>query len=314
LKKPTVEELTDFTLDSYVSLLKYLSQIYTIAPFCRISRKFRPYLILRHDVDYSLETALEMARLERSLGIKSTYFVLASGEVYDLFEERNALCLKEISSLGHEIGLHFEPEKYRSYKRSIYETFRIEVQRLETLSGKRVYSIARHNSWDRDPFASVKGYINANHPFWRCDLFVHDSCRAWATVEGLSMLLNNPPPTVQLLVHPDNWRKDEIDREALIEDLFQGLNRKNTALKQRMKKTWLNDPLVLEYESAIKNKKLTSAIDESLFSPSSPEGGLKKKLAYYKKTVTWHLINSELGWMIHQGLDQIRHATKKSGI
>ena len=307
MRKPTVHDLTEFTTEGYINLLQYLRQVYKIAPFCKISQKNTPYLILRHDVDYSLEAALEMARLEQSLGINSTYFVLASCEVYDLFEEKNAYCLKEISKIGHEIGLHFEPRRYRSYDRSVYETFQIEVQRLESLSGKKVFSIARHNEWDRDPFASIKGYINANHPFWRGDLFVHDSCRAWATVEGLFMLLNNPPRTAQLLVHPDNWLKDKIDRETLIERLFEHLKRKNPALKRRMKRIWLNDPLVLGYESSIKNEKLMHDYDEELGFSSISESSQKKKVGYYKRLVEWYLINSELGWLIHQGLDQIRH-------
>ena len=307
LRKPTVQDLTGFTIEGYKILLRYLNQIYKIAPFCRISQKNTPYLILRHDVDYSLEAALEMARLENSLGISATYFVLASCEVYDLFEEKNAYCLKQISGLGHEIGLHFEPRKYRSYNRGVHETFRIEVQRLESLSGQKVRSIARHNPWDRDPFASIRGYINANHPFWRSDLFVHDSCRAWATIENLFTIINNPLGRVQLLVHPDNWQRDEVDRETLIERLFAGLKRKNLSQKQRMKRIWLHDPLVLSYEASIKNEMLMSGYEKESGFYSKTEGSYRKKLKYYRKLVEWHLINSEAGWFIHQGLDQIRN-------
>ena len=306
MRKPTIQDLTEFTIEGYINLLHYLKQIYNIAPFCKVSEKKTPYLILRHDVDYSLEAAFEMARIEKNLGITSTYFVLASCEVYDLHEEKNANWLRKISDLGHEIGLHFEPRKYRSYNRSVKETFRIETNRLETISGKKVVSIARHNEWDRDPFASIKGYINANHPYWRSDLFVHDSCRAWATLEGLFMLINNPPRTVQLLVHPDNWQKVKMDREVLIERLFASLKRKNPALKRRMNRIWLNDPLVLSYESSIKNEQLIREYEKNLGFHSRARSSQTKSLSYYKKLVGWYLINSRFGWRIHQGLDRIR--------
>jgi hypothetical protein len=217
LKAPTFQELEAFTLASYANLLRYLSEIYKIVPFCEIPQRDVPYLILRHDVDVSLTAALKMAHIERDLGIRSTYFVSFSSRFYNVLEGNNVHILKQISRLGYEIGLHYHPSQYRSYGRNMNETLKIQIRLLEHLLGKKVYSIARHGPWDRDPFAASKGYINANHPRLRRDLFIHDSCRAWSPLQGLFTLLNDPPRRVQLLTHPENWQEDKIDREALLE-------------------------------------------------------------------------------------------------
>jgi len=62
----------------YIKFLKILKQKYKIVPFCEVSKEDDSFLILRHDVDASLEAALKMARVEKNLGIRSTYFVLFS--------------------------------------------------------------------------------------------------------------------------------------------------------------------------------------------------------------------------------------------
>jgi hypothetical protein len=61
-------------------------------------------LALRHDVDSSLESALELARLERERGLAATYFVLHTAPYWrkgDLIER-----LRELQDLGHEVGFH----------------------------------------------------------------------------------------------------------------------------------------------------------------------------------------------------------------
>ena len=220
IEAPALDELNDFTLSSYTKLLRHLKNVYSVVRFCDAPQS-GSYLILRHDIDFSLPAALEMAYIEHDLGVKATYFVLFSNNFYDVLGTSSAQVLKEISALGHEIGLHYCPFQYQSYNRNMNETLQTEIQMLEKISGKKVYSIARHGLWDRDPFASIRGYINANHPYWRSDLFVHDSCRAWTPLEGLVKLLGAAPKRAQLLTHPENWQKDKVDRATFLDRLFQ---------------------------------------------------------------------------------------------
>src|SRR5438309_6494253 len=67
----------------------------------------RRYIALRHDIDFAPKYSLEMAQLEHDAGITSTFFVLADGQFYNPLESGVVRQIRQIHSLGHEIGLHF---------------------------------------------------------------------------------------------------------------------------------------------------------------------------------------------------------------
>ena len=297
LNVPTLEELEDFTLKSYVKLLKYLDQIYKIVPFCKLPNNDTPYLILRHDIDISLSAALKMAQIERDLNIKSTYFVLFSSKFYNVLEGDNVDILKQISKLGHEIGVHYYPARYRLYNQNPMKTLEIEIQLLEHLLGKKIYSIARHGPWDRDPFAGIKKYINVNHPYLRGDLFIHESDRAWTPLQGLISLLNNPPKRVQLLTHPENWQEDKIDRITLIERHFQDLKKKNLLLKKRVLEYIQTDQLVVNYDNMIK-KDETAQSHILDYRDTKKQNKLRQALDSYINLSRYYLINTTIGWKV----------------
>ncbi len=64
-------------------------------------------ILWRHDMEFSPYTALEMAKIEHSQGVKATYFCQTHAETYNLFERSISDLVLEIQSFGHNIGLHF---------------------------------------------------------------------------------------------------------------------------------------------------------------------------------------------------------------
>jgi len=248
-----INDLRDFTYDVYTRLLKLLKQRYRILPFCEVSKQDDSFLILRHDVDASLEAALKMARKENDLEVSSTYFVLFSHKLYNLLEKDDLATLKEISQLGHEIGLHYDVEVYKSYHRDLMETLEIEIKLLERLLNRKVFSIACHNVSimnGEDPFKDIAGYINAYNPEL-CENFVSDSCRAWF-LKDLSRLLDCNWNRGQLLIHPLLWTEDICHRNVVLERLFQGIERKNREYKMKWLGIWHNSPKVKEYDKLVK--------------------------------------------------------------
>ena len=306
LNPPTLEELEDFTLKSYVKLLRYLGQIYAIVPFCKLPNKDIPYLILRHDIDISFPAALKMAQMERDLNIKSTYFVLFSSAFYNVLEGDNVDILKQISKLGHEIGLHYYPAQYRRYNQNPMKTLKIEIQLLEHLLGKKIYSIARHGPWDRDPFAGIKKYINANHPYLRADVFIHESDRAWTPFQGLINLLNSPPKRAQLLIHPGNWQEDKIDRITSMERHLQDLEKKNLLIKKEFLEYLQTNQLVVNYDNIIKKIK-TERSQNPKYRDTEKQNKLRQALDHYDTLFRYYLVNTTLGW----NLKHIRQKIKK---
>lgn len=95
----------DFTLTAYRSLLLAISKSkYCSDSFINFLRKSKtgPSIILRHDVDKNPNNALNMARLESILGIKSSYYFRSEKKSF------HPEIMREISEMGHEIGYHYE--------------------------------------------------------------------------------------------------------------------------------------------------------------------------------------------------------------
>jgi len=311
VEAPKIDELKEFTLKGYIKLLKYLDEIYEIVPFCELPREDIPYLILRHDADLSLSTSLRMAKIENDLGIKSTYFVLFSSPFYNLIEEENVTIINQISDLGHEIGLHYDPSIYQSYNRDPRKTLEIEIHYLEHLLGKTVKTISRHGPWVKDPFASINRYLNANHPRLRRDLFLHESCRAWTPLQGLFKLLNDPPRRIQFLTHPENWQEDKIERVNVIDRCIQALKKNVMDLEKDAKEVWTTDSLVHEYDNMMKKGDFGRFYDRKSQSALQTQNSYRQELTYYSELARWYFINTSFGRHSHKLVGKIRDALDK---
>lgn len=62
-------------------------------------------IALRHDIDHSLDVALEMAFWEHERGLKATYYLLNSTPYWD--DPQFDVKVKQLLAFGHEVGLHF---------------------------------------------------------------------------------------------------------------------------------------------------------------------------------------------------------------
>lgn len=102
----------EFTYRAYRELLNLLRERgyfvrgyhdYEDAPRC---------VIIRHDIDNSLQQAVKLAELEAEENIQSTWFVLLRTDFYNVFSKASKEALDRIQTLGHEIGLHFDEASY----------------------------------------------------------------------------------------------------------------------------------------------------------------------------------------------------------
>ncbi len=96
--------MRDFTLDTLRLLLSSFKSagydFFTVAG--HLHNPSAPAVILRHDVDARPKNSLQSAEMENLMGIKGTYYFRAGHGSYD--ED----VIREIYSLGHEIGYHYE--------------------------------------------------------------------------------------------------------------------------------------------------------------------------------------------------------------
>ncbi len=107
-----------FARNDYIELLKpYLSEHVNLTYKEAITggeARGRKILIIRHDVDHDLETAMRIAKWEHERELRATYCILHTAEYYGEFNDDSTMvrhkevvdCCCELQALGHEINLH----------------------------------------------------------------------------------------------------------------------------------------------------------------------------------------------------------------
>ena len=142
-------------------------------------------LLLRHDVDLSLEAALAVAELEAEAGARATYFLMTRSEFYNLASQTGERAVVRLRELGHRIGLH-----------AVWP--RVE------LDGRFDPVVAWHNpetEWMREP---VDGAVNVMTAPW-ADVYRSDSNQHWRQGCPHEELRAGAFERLQLLVHPEIW-------------------------------------------------------------------------------------------------------------
>lgn len=74
---------------------------------------------LRHDVDFSVEFAYDMALIDQSLGISSTFFFLPNSELYNLYSKRTFDLINRIIEMGHDVCLHVDSDVLKNLETAI---------------------------------------------------------------------------------------------------------------------------------------------------------------------------------------------------
>lgn len=96
----------DFTLEKYTQLCQTLKRlacpVMTVKQFLAAGQPQDFVLVLRHDVDRALPSAIQMADLEATYGLQATYYVRTTRAVFQAAE------LRHLSQSGHEVGYHYE--------------------------------------------------------------------------------------------------------------------------------------------------------------------------------------------------------------
>jgi hypothetical protein len=144
-------------------------------------------VLLRHDVDLSLEAALELARLEQAAGARATYFLMKESVFYNLDSELGRETLRELRSLGHAVGLH------GVYPRASHD------DRFDAV-------LAWHNPDPEYVHEPVSGFVNVMQPPWFTKgKYRSDSNQHWREGCPHEELRAGTFEWLQLLTHPEIW-------------------------------------------------------------------------------------------------------------
>lgn len=142
-----IKEKFDFTLKHYehcIKLSKEKDYVFFRMHESEKANHCDKALMMRHDVDTQLDIALKMAEIESSLSVPSTFFIRLHSHAYSPMCIKDAKKIRRIASLGHEIGLHYEPDYYSLLGKSFNDFVKLEIELLSAICELPIRSIAPH--------------------------------------------------------------------------------------------------------------------------------------------------------------------------
>lgn len=221
----------DFTLEKYQELCEAaINSNYKPVTMQKYFEKppDHAFVILRHDVDRKADMALDMARLEHSMGISATYYFRMVPGVF------RPKIIKQIMNMGHEIGYHYEVlDRAEGNKEMAIQLFEKELKifrevadvRTVCMHGNPLAEWSNKDLWEKYNFEkfSVIGepYISIDY---NDILYFSDTGRTWgnsfsvkdlvrtsfnetvSSTEDIIRLINERKyQKVCILAHPNRW-------------------------------------------------------------------------------------------------------------
>jgi hypothetical protein len=144
-------------------------------------------LLLRHDVDLSLDAAVSLAELEAELEAPATYFVMTESVFYNLASKEGERAVERLRALGHRVGLH-----------ALYPRAELD-ERFDAV-------VAWHNPEPEYMATELDGASNAMGPrFFVSGRYRSDSNQRWREGCPHEALARGDFEWLQLLTHPEIW-------------------------------------------------------------------------------------------------------------
>ena len=205
-------DFEDFTYERYRRIIKLAKSKYNFSQYDSFEKESK-FVLWRHDLDFSIRHSLELARIEADEKVRATYFLLLHGKFYNLLEKENTTMVKEIISLGHQIGLHFDSHYYGLQdKKQLDQKIIFEKEVLESLFETPVKVFSFHNTTDFTMSCDeweYGGLINVYATYFQESVkYCSDSNGYWR-FERLEDVLKQDYPNLQILTHP-GWYHQSV--------------------------------------------------------------------------------------------------------
>ncbi|QNL20892.1 hypothetical protein HZR84_02680 [Hyphobacterium sp. CCMP332] len=200
----------------YTDYKKFLNEMKGLAPVKSFDEwEGEKCFLLRHDVDLSLLSALKLAEIEQSEGVNATFFILVSCRTYNCLSKPSVELIKKIHSLGHEIGLHFDPSIYP--ENNLEKEMKLEALILERIIDKKIQSISLHNPSVHNQWPEFKGYLNAyDKRIFSDDRYLSDSRMDFRGKNPFEFIKKVKDRPIQVLTHPMHYTESGENYDKII--------------------------------------------------------------------------------------------------
>jgi hypothetical protein len=206
----------------YRSMLEQcLAAGYRISSFADYDPSAERTIILRHDIDYTMDGVLAFASIEKALDCTATYLLRVHADEYNVFACTTWRVIDQVRRFGHELGLHFEVMNAgRALGLDPLELFRRERAVLEAVLGQQIQTVSEHRELSGTihgtPLFEERydhGNLGVEHyamaPEYTRDMkYLSDSNAHWR--EGDLLQHIGEQPRIQALIHPDWWFEDDL--------------------------------------------------------------------------------------------------------
>ena len=222
----------EFSVGSYLNFLNECKKKFSFSSYSDFKDQ-NDYLLLRHDIDFSVKKALEMARAENAVGVKATYLFDIHSPFYNPLEEVEIERILDIKSLGHDIGIHFDHNPYKiKCEDDLVRHLGFQVRLFNHYFGIEPSVFSFHNPdlvTSRFDEVSYCGLVNTYSNFFKNSVpYCSDSGGVWRHQNIIDFIHDSKLRSAQILVHPIWWQGEQLEpalkvRSNLDDRLFGSL-------------------------------------------------------------------------------------------
>ncbi len=216
MKRSVDDGTYGFSLECYSETLHaYLDAGYAVTSFEEYLADPQPkHLILRHDIDNSIEQAMRVAKVDAEAGCSASVFLRVHARGYNLMDLPSMARIREMQAFGHEVQLHLEGGINEVVGGTNLESADRQRTVFEAAVGKPLGGFSLHeparmggiafgnellNHW-----SDTVRYHSYEERFMMPSLkYLSDSSGNWR--EGHFALWVDKVPVLQVLTHPFWW-------------------------------------------------------------------------------------------------------------
>lgn len=205
--------INPFSYREYKEIISHILETHPIIDYSEVTKEHTRFCVIRHDVEFSVDRALDLATYEHlDLGIKSSFLLQIRNNCYNLASDINIEKIHKIKNLGHKIGIHIHLELNKDNK-NIHRYIENEAILFEKITGIPIDRFSYHRPTGEllKQYIEIPNLINCygkdffeyyEHPHNNIDVkYYTDSRHSWQ--HGYPINLTHD--RVQLLTHPYSW-------------------------------------------------------------------------------------------------------------
>ncbi len=192
----------------------------------------QPFVILRHDVDFSLRGAIQVAELEKKVGVHSSFFIHLRSPLYNALSDYASQVLRSIYENGHDVGLHFDMCHYPD-RSKINDYLQKEIKLLTEFypfANDKVVSFHRvgTSAHDLRDLILPNGVIHTyQREFFQDITYFSDSGGRWRRGNPIFSDDFKFQRSMQIMTHPMWWTETGNNPYRKLESYLRG-NREQT--------------------------------------------------------------------------------------